>query len=209
VSAAAPARRRFVGATLALACALLVAACRPTAAFDPGGPCLVNGTPVDGRAAGAYPDLERLVPRVFDGRPPDRLDSGRNCSGRNLGTMLDRGIQEVHFAGGLWEMGARSGVSLVVFRADGLTSTTLFEFYETGARLAPKTDGIETAALAVAGAAGHRLDTLNDESYQTVITWPGPSGEIRVVLVGTDIREVQNRAAHEARVAAALAAFGA
>ena len=52
-----------------------------------------------------------------------------------------------------------------------------------------------------------RLDTLNDQSYQTVVTWPGRAGEIQAVLVGSDVREVQTTAAHEARVSAALEAF--
>jgi hypothetical protein len=122
--------------------------------------------------------------------------------------MLGRGIQEVRFAGGLWELGSRSGVSLAVFRAENLTVAVLFEFYETGARASSRTDAIETADVLVAGVAGRRLDTLNDESYQTIVTWAGPGGEVRVVLVGSDVREVQTRLAHEARVDAALAAFG-
>jgi hypothetical protein len=187
--------------------AVLIAGCGSAATFDPAGPCVVNGSPVDGRARGAYPDLEALIPKAYDGRAPDQLDSGRNCSTRNLGTMAGRGIAEVRFAGGLWEVGSRSGVTLAVFRADGLTAAILFEFYETGARTAPKTDRTETRDVTVAGVPGRRLDTLNDDSYQTVITWPGLAGEIRAVLVGSDVREVGSRAAHEARVSAALAAF--
>jgi hypothetical protein len=197
-------RRWAVLASLALA---LTAGCTAAPSFDPAGPCIVNGTPVDGRAPGAYPDLEALVPRSFEGRPPNRLDSGRNCSVRNLGSMAGRGIREVRFAGGLWEVGSRSGVTLAAFRAEGLTSEILFEFYESGARTAPKTDAIETRDVTVKGVPGRRLDTLNDQSYQTVVTWPGKAGEIRAVLVGSDVREVQTRTAHEARVAAALGAF--
>lgn len=165
----------------------------------------MNGQPVDGRAAGAYPDLEALVPGTYDGRGPNRLDSGRNCSPRNLGTMISRGVTEVRFAGGLWEVGQRSGVSLAVFRGERLTNAILFEFYETGARIAPKTDAIETKDVSVGGAAGRRVDTLNSESYQTVITWAAGDGTIRVILVGSDIRETQTRALHEERVSAALA----
>jgi hypothetical protein len=193
-----------------LAALLLVGlgACTGAApSFDPAGPCVVDGRPVDGRAAGAYPELEALVPARFDGRGPDRLDSGRNCSERNMGTMLARGIRELRFAGGLWEVGQRSGVSLAVFQADGLTAPIMFEFYETGARTAPKTDAIETADVSVGGIAGRRLDTLNDESYQTVVVWAGTDGLVRVVLVGSDVRETQTRAVHDARIEAALAAF--
>ena len=175
--------------------------------FDPAGPCVVHDRPVDGRAAGAYPELEALVPATFDGRGPNRLDSGRNCSERNLGTMVARGIREVRFAGGLWEVGQRSGVSLAVFRGEGLSAPILFEFYETGARTAPKTDAIETTDVSVGGISGRRVDTLNDESYQTVVVWGGGDGAVRVALVGSDVRETQARAVHESRVTAALAAF--
>ena len=68
-----------------------------------------------------------------------------------LRELLRWGIGEVQFAGGLWEVGTRSGVSLAVFRADGLTAAILFEFYETGARTAPKTDRTETSDVTVAG----------------------------------------------------------
>jgi hypothetical protein len=207
VTGALPSRRALV-ALAVMVVALLVAGCSASApSFDPDGPCVVNGTAVDGRAAGAYPDLEALVPRMYEGRAPDRLDSGRNCSERNLGSMVGRGIRELRFAGGLWELGSRSGVSLAVFRADGLTSAILFEFYETGARTAPKTEQTETKDVTVAGIPARRLDTLNDDSYQTVITWPGRSGEIRAVLVGSDVHEVAGRTVHESRVSSALAAF--
>lgn len=187
-----------------------VGACSGSApSFDPAGPCVLNGTAVDGRAAGAYPELEALIPPTMDGRGPNRLDSGRNCSERNLGTMAARGIREIRFAGGLWEVGQRSGVSLAAFRGDGLTMPILFEFYETGARTAPKTDATQTADLSVAGAPGRRVDTLNDESYQTVIVWTGVDGAVRVILVGSDVRETQARVVHEARITAALAAFAA
>jgi len=197
-----------MAASLALATLLagLLAGCAAPPAFDPAGPCLVDGKPVDGRAAGAYPDLEARVPGSYEGRAADRLDSGRNCSATALGTMAARGVLEVRFAGGLWEVGERSGVSLVVFHADGLTPAMLFEFYESGARTARRTDATQTSQQLVDGVTGLRLDTLNDESYQTVIVWPAGDGLLRVALVGSDIRETAQRSEHERRVQAALQA---
>jgi hypothetical protein len=201
-------RRRAVVPILAALLIFGASACTGSApSFDPAGPCIVNGTAVDGRVTGAYPELEALIPQTLDGRGPNRLDSGRNCSERNLGTMAARGIREVRFGGGLWEVGQRSGVSLAVFRGDGLTTPILFEFYETGARTAPKTDATEVTDVVVGGVPGRRVDTLNDESYQSVIVWTGADGAVRVILVGSDVRETQARAVHEERITTALAAF--
>src|SRR5829696_7976741 len=47
----------------------------PPPSFDPTGDCTT-----DGRAPGAYPELEALVPTRYQGVPPGTLDSGRNCT---------------------------------------------------------------------------------------------------------------------------------
>ena len=197
--------RRFVLLAAFTVVLLVVAGCRAAGpSFDPAGPCAA-----DGRQPGAYPDLEALVPTTFEGRPPSRLDSGRNCSPRNLGTLASHGLTEVRFAGGLWETGKRSGVTLAVFRADGLSTAWLFEFYQAGAQVATLTDAIVASNVTVGGLAGRRLDTLNDESFQTVIVWPATTaGTEDVVIVASDIREVGTRAAHEATVVRAVAAWG-
>ena len=50
-----------------------------------------------------------------------------------------------------------------------------------------------------------RVDALNGESFQTVFIWP--DGErVRIVLVGSAIREIQTKAAHDAVVLNALIA---
>jgi hypothetical protein len=195
----------LVPALVFLVAGLLVAGCASAPSFDPSTPCSVDGRAVDGRAPGAYPELEMRIPTGYDGRAPDRLDSGRNCSRTSLGTMINRGITEVRFAGGLWEVGERSGVSLAVFAGDGLTPAILSEFYEAGARTARRTDAVETSELVVDGVTARRLDTLNDESFQSVVVWPAQDGLVRVALVGSDIRETVQRAIHEDRVKAALA----
>ena len=64
-------------AVLVTALALLLGACAaPAASFDPTGAC--TG---DGSAAGAYPDLEALIPTQYHGAAPERLDSGRELHG--------------------------------------------------------------------------------------------------------------------------------
>src|SRR5262245_5367732 len=105
--------------TLVLGALLVVAGCGSgvAASFDPTGPCTT-----DGKAAGAYPDLEAMVPARFRGAPPDTLDSGRNCTVTNLGSLSQLGITEVRYAGGTWTFGAERAVVLAVFRTHGLSS---------------------------------------------------------------------------------------
>ena len=189
---------------LAVSLVTLRAACSgATASFDPSSACTA-----DGRFPGAYPLLEALVPHSLGGRAPDRLDSGRSCTDAGLGTLKLRGVRELRFAGGLWEQGSTSGTTLVAFDSPGpLDAAWVAEFYEAGARAGKKTDAIQTRPLTVAGSGGYRLDTLNDDSYQTVVVWPR-GGHVVAALVASGVREVGTRASHEARVTDALGAFG-
>jgi hypothetical protein len=171
--------------------------------FDPSGPCTV-----DGQRPGAYPDLEARIPLTLDGKPPVRLDSGRNCTPTRLGSLGSHGITELRFAGGLWQTGSRSGTTIAVFSAPALTPDLLAEFYETSARAATKTENVERRTEAHEGASVIRIVTLNDQSFQTVaVPTTASLGLVPVVLVATDVRDVPDRADHEARVNAALDAL--
>jgi hypothetical protein len=197
-------RPRILRARAALVAAVLVvAACTGGGAtFQPSGPCTS-----DGQRSGAYPTLEALVPTALGGRKPDRLDSGRSCSDRGLGTLKTHGVTELRFAGGLWHLGSNSGTTLVVFDSPtSLQASWLGEFYEASARAANKTENIQTKPVDVNGAAGFRLDTLNGDSYQTVVVWPR-GGRVVAALIGSSVREVKTREAHDQAVNAALAAF--
>jgi hypothetical protein len=170
--------------------------------FDPAGPCLV-----DGREPGAYPELEALVPARFDDRPPDRLDSGRNCSSENLGALAEAGIRELRFAGGLWATGAESGVTLAVFTADGLTVEALGGWYEAGARSARKASNVVVARPSTPRGTAYRIDLENGGQLQTIVVHPAAAPDIvRVVLVGSAARDVRTPEAHAAIVERALAA---
>ena len=192
--------RRFVFLAT-LACLTLVA-CQASP-FDPSGPCTS-----DGRLAGAYPDLEALIQAEVDGRAPTRLDSGRSCSAGALQNLAEQGIGELRYAGGLWERGSRSGTTVAVFRAPGLTAEALAEWYEASARRDNDVEDIVVAPFDAGGQPGRRLDSLVEtSSFQSVVTWPAPEPDtVRVALVGTDVRE-QDRATHEAAVRAAIGAF--
>jgi hypothetical protein len=159
---------------------MLLSACLgdPGPSFDPTGPCVV-----DGSVPGAYPELEALVPTTFEDRGPDRLDSGRNCSSENLGTLAGAGIDEVRFAGGVWDFGNDQAAVLVVFDAAGLTATAIAEFYGTSARDAERTEILASAEPTIAGRPGVRLDTKTGERLQTVVVWANAvRGRVNVVI---------------------------
>ena len=176
---------------------VLVAACvaGPATSFDPTGPCTT-----DGSAAGAYPDLEAMVPTAYEGRGPDTLDSGRNCSPENLGTLAGVGIEEVHFAGGTWDFGGERAAALVVFQAPGLTADAIAEFYATSARASSKTQIVGTTTTTIAGRIGHRLDTTSGDRLQTVVTWPSATDDSVNVVITNDLPDP--------KIAAAIDAFG-
>ena len=186
---------------LAVFLVMLVAAACSSAAFDPSGPCTA-----DGRAAGAYPDLEALVPRSLDGRPPDTLDSGRNCSAAALSTLGGHGVKELKFAGSTWSSGPDAGTSIAVLSAPRLQADWVHEYYLTGAENASTTETVEESKPAVKGHPAFRIDALNGESYQTVIDWQD-GDRVRVVLVASFIRDV-SKEQHELNVQAALDATG-
>ena len=200
-------RRTISGRLLALALlvafAALLAAC--AAPFDPKGPCTTDGT-----AAGAYPDLETQVPRIFRGKAPSQVDSGRACTKDGLGTLTSHGITEMRYAGATWTTGTDSGVSLAVFRSEGTTPLTrdrLIEFYETGARAGKNVQSVDTTDYQVdPSTPGRRIDVLNGESFQSVVVWER-HGRVETAIVADFIREIQTRAAHDAVVREAVDAW--
>jgi hypothetical protein len=182
---------------LVLAAALSAVACSggPPPSFDPTGACAT-----DGRAPGAYPDLEALVPRKFMDAAPGTLDSGRNCSATNLGSLSRLGITEVRFAGGTWAFGAERAAVLAVFRTHGLTADDLAAFYNESARVAARTEMLGASRPTIAGRPGFRLDTKTGERLQTVVVWPSATSDIVNVVITNDLPD--------ARIQDAIDAFG-
>lgn len=182
---------------LALAVVAILAACSrgPAPSFDTTGPCST-----DGRAAGAYPDLEALIPTVYQGVPPMTLDSGRNCSPANLGSLAALGISEVRFAGGTWTFGAERAAVLAIFTARGLTADALAVLYLDSAKAASRTQILATTTPTVAGRSGHRLDTTTSTRAQTVLVWPAVDRDTVNVVITNDLPD--------ARIQDATNAFG-
>jgi hypothetical protein len=181
---------------LALLALLAVVGCSGAAApsFDPTGPCTV-----DGKRAGAYPDLEAIVPATFDGKAPQQLDSGRNCTPAQLSTLAGHGVTEVRFAGGVWPDG-NSGLTIAVFTAPGLQSEWIAEWYEASARAGRSTGNLTISKPTIAGRPGQRLDVVNSDVPQSVITWPSSRPDtVNVVLASEE---------PEDRIQAAIAALG-
>lgn len=181
---------------LALLTALVVGTCASSSAasFDPTGACST-----DGSVAGAYPDLEALVPARYMDEAPGTLDSGRNCSAANLGSLADLGITEVRFAGGTWAFGAERAAVLAVFTAPGLTAEALADIYLDSARTANRTKILGATTLTIEGRSARRLDTQTGPRLQTVLVWPSATTDRVNVVITNDLPD--------ARIDDAVAAF--
>lgn len=157
-----------------------------TASFDPTGACTA-----DGSAPGAYPELEALIPTSYMDQAPEILDSGRNCSDANLGTLKDAGIDEVRFAGGTWTFGAERAAVLAVFTAPGLTAANLADLYLESARTANRTKIVEASQPTIDGRSGRRLDTETGSRTQTVLVWPSATEDRVNVVITNDLPDAR------------------
>lgn len=183
--------------SVVLGFALGLAACTGAtpASFDPSGPCIT-----DGSAPGAYPELEARVPTTYEDRAPDTLDSGRNCSSENLGTLADEGFEEIRFAGGTWAFGAERAAVLVVFSAPDLDADAIADFYTTSARAANRTRITGESTPTLADRPGRRLDTTTGSRTQTVVVWPAAEPDLVNVVISNDLPDP--------KILAAVDAFG-
>lgn len=197
-------RTPFVVLWLGVVAVLVVAACSAPA-FDPTGPCTT-----DGKVAGAYPDLEKLVPTSYGGTKPEMVDSGRTCTSEGLGSFVRHGVKELRFAGATWTTGTQSGLTLATFTSVGgpeLQPEWLSEFYRTTAQTAKNVQKLDTSDVTLpSGTAAKRLDVLNDESYQTVVVWD-VGDRVAAALIANFIRDIGSKDAHEKVVQAALDAL--
>lgn len=188
-------RTRVSLTLLALAALALGACAAPAASFDPTGPC--TG---DGAAPGAYPDLEARIPKTYETKAPETLDSGRNCSIDNLGSLAAAGITEVRFAGGNWSFGGNRAAALVVFSAPGLTADAIADFYAESAKASNRTQITGESSQTLAGESTRRMDSKTGERIQTVVVWPASDADIVNVVITNDLPDP--------KIESAVAAFG-
>jgi hypothetical protein len=173
---------RAARASFAVVLAVALAACgAPSGApvsFDPSTAC--SSATDEGHFSGAYPDLEATLPTRYGDRAPDSLDSGRSCSPTTLGTLAERGITQMRYAGANWDLGNGVALTIAVFEADGLDPGRLIEFYHAGAQQAQRTNQLKVTDTTVGDAAARRLDVLFGTSTQTIVAWPARDGSHRV-----------------------------
>ena len=182
------------GGALALIAAVVVACGGgPAASFD-----VAAGCPVEGREAGAYPDLEKRIPTSYEGRAPDTLDSGRHCDPDSLGSLAKAGFDEVRFAGGTWDLGGYRAAALVVFQAPGLTADQVAEFYGSSAQTANRTTITGVSTPEISGRTGHRLDTMTGDRLQTVVAWPSATPDVVNVVITNDLPDGKIQSAVDA-----------
>lgn len=180
-----PAGTGFTRLLLVASLAIMAAACGPaieTISFDPATSC--TSAEDEGRFAGAYPALEALLPIAYDQRAPTLRDSGRSCTPEQLGTLGERGITEIRFAGANWDLGNGRALTIAVFEGTGLDPARMIEFYEAGARAARRTNDLRTSDTTVGGVAAKRLDVLFGDSRQSFVAWPddAAAGRVKVLL---------------------------
>jgi hypothetical protein len=191
-------------AVLALAVALCVVACQPSAgaSFEPEGACTM-----DGRGPGIYPALEQMLPAGLGEEGPTSVDSGRSCSDGRLSTLKTHGVTDLRYAGATWTPESGSSTVIAVFTTPAgsppLQPAWMAEFYETGARASTKTENIEIShpTYDQVGVV-YQLNTLNDLSFQSVVVWPGDRF-VHVLIVATQLKPGgETRAQHDASVRA-------
>jgi hypothetical protein len=188
-----------------LAALLLVAvagACAPAAPPDGSLPC--NETIDQQRAAGFDTALEAALPIATWDATPVTVDSGRECSPARLGPLWGAGIRELRSAGAVFELPDKTGYTLVVYAAVGLTLDNLAYAFERGARGGRKTQGLKIADITVGDWPGKEFTLINGDHRQVIVLFQTAERDRVRALLTSDISNelIANRlAAYEAALA--------
>jgi hypothetical protein len=194
---------RFCAARIILVVSvvLLAAGCGSAAATPtpaPGAPCAGAD---EQRAAGFYPDLEALLPTMLEGKPPASLDSGRYCSKKTLGSLVDAGVTELRFAGATWpDAGGDTGIALVLYRAAGLTIDEVGDSFASGAGSARGVNQVHAQATEIPGGSAIIITAMSGDRPQIVAIRAYAAADTIAVVIGSGV--------DQARVLAAAQVFG-
>jgi hypothetical protein len=171
-----------------LAALLLVAvagACAPAAPPDGSLPC--NETIDQQRAAGFDTVLEAALPIATWDAIPVTVDSGRECSPARLGPLWGAGIRELRSAGAVFELPDKTGYTLVVYAAAGLTLDNLAYAFERGARGGRKTQGLKIADITVGVWPGKEFTLINGDHRQVIVLFQTAERDRVRALLTSDI----------------------
>ena len=168
-------------ALFALLVVVAAAACAPAAPPDGSLPC--NETIDQQRAAGFDAALEASLPVTTWDATPITVDSGRECSPTRLGPLWGAGIRELRSAGAIFELPDKTGYTLVVYSATGLTLENLAYAFERGARGGRKTQGLTITEIEVGGWPGRQFTLINGDHRQVIVLFDaGEAHRVRALL---------------------------
>lgn len=169
--------------TLIAALLLAVAAGACTPATPPDGSLPCNETIDQQRAAGFDLALEAALPVAEWDATPITVDSGRECSQLRLGPLWGAGIRELRSAGAIFELPDKTGYSLVVYAANGLTLDNLAYAFERGARGGRKTQGLKIVDIKVGDWPGRQFTLINGDHRQVITLFDtGEANRVRALL---------------------------
>jgi len=167
----------------------------PTPTPDPGSPCAGAD---EQRASGFYPDLEALLPADLEGRPPTSLDSGRYCSKKTLGSLLDAGVTELRFAGATWsDAGGETGIALVIYRAPGLSVDAVADSFASGAGSARGVNQVHAQAIEIGGVHAVLITAISGDRPQIVAIRTHAGAGTVAVVIGSSVTQARVLAAAE------------
>jgi len=170
---------RTLLATLLLA--VVVGGCAPTTPPDGSLPC--NETIDQQRAVGFDIVLEAALPVAGWDATPVTVDSGRECSQARLGPLWGAGIRELRSAGAIFELPDKTGYSLVIYSATGLTLDNLAYAFERGARGGRKTQGLTIVDIKVGTWPAKQFTLINGDHRQVITLFDtGEADRVRALL---------------------------
>ena len=141
--------------------------------------------------------------------PPTASTRASPCSDAALSTLKTHAVTELRAAGATWTDSDSEATVVAVLATPGwvppLAESWVEEWYGGGEGGAEDRQRRDEPTDDGGGRRGFPSSTLNDLSLQTIVTWQD-AGLTHVVIVASDVAPLKERAAHDAKVAAAVEA---